>query len=283
MTDPTVQLDPQGEVRRLKVTTPDVDHYLVLLGENDEEIEEVSDLDIIQELTEELEEFRKLSVSDKIRYNQWMQFHDTYQRTHGIAGTSSQIVRYVSNLNKPAIPTEIAKEELTYVDIDEEQVQIVPMVDKEGKIVKNVKPILIKKEIERNYARLEQFKKHAEEISFTDDERVPYREVPPLHYDKEVTDDEDYREDDEILSVESDSSAAQSMLDEDFENTNSMKFDASLMKITASLKQAAEGFEELRQMIPSVPITDMPKIIEEMPLPYLTPLSKEMVRVLQSV
>ena len=72
MTDPTVQLDPQGEVRRLKVSTPDVDHYLVLLGENDEEIEEVSDFDIIQELTEEEleEEFRKLSASDKIRYNQ---------------------------------------------------------------------------------------------------------------------------------------------------------------------------------------------------------------------
>ena len=47
MTVLTVQLDPQGEVRRLKVTTPDVDHYLVPLGENDVEIEEVSDLDIM--------------------------------------------------------------------------------------------------------------------------------------------------------------------------------------------------------------------------------------------
>ena len=158
MADPIVQLDPQGEVRRLKVTTPDVDYYLVLLGENDEDIEEVSHLEIIQELTEkELEEFRKLSASNKIRYNQWVQFHETYQRTHGIAGTSSQIIRYISNLNKPAIPTEIAKEELTNVDIDEEQVQIVQMVHKEGKIVKKIKPILIKKEIERNYTTLEQF------------------------------------------------------------------------------------------------------------------------------
>ena len=49
-----------------------------------------------------------------------------------------------------------------------------------------------------------------------------------------------------------------------------MMFDASLMKITAGLRQATEGFEELRQMIPSVPVTDMPKIIEETPLPYLT-------------
>ena len=68
--------------------------------------------------------------------------------------------------------------------------------------------------------------------------------MPPTPYDEEVTDEEDYREDDEILSVESDSSAAQSMLDEDFENTDPMKFDASLVKITAGLRQAAEGFEE---------------------------------------
>ena len=73
------------------------------------------------------------------------------------------------------------------------------------------------------------------------------------------------------------------MLDEDFENTNPMMFDASLMKITVSLRQATEGFEESRQMIPSIPVTEMPKIIEKTPLPYLTPLSKEMVRVLQSV
>ena len=53
MADPTIQLDVQGEVRRLKVTAPEVDHYLVPLGEDDEEIEEVLGLDIIAELTEE--------------------------------------------------------------------------------------------------------------------------------------------------------------------------------------------------------------------------------------
>ena len=73
------------------------------------------------------------------------------------------------------------------------------------------------------------------------------------------------------------------MLDKDFEDANSIKFDASMMKITAELKQATEGFEELRHMLPSIPVTDIPKLIEEMPLPYLTPKSKEMVQVLQSV
>ena len=134
-------------MERLEVTTPNVDHYLVPLGETNEEREEVSSLDIIQELTEEEleEEFRKLSASDKIRYNQWVQFHHDYQQTHGIASTSSQILRYISNLNKPAILTEIAKAELEEVDVDEHQVQIIKMVDKDRKMVKKVKPILTKR------------------------------------------------------------------------------------------------------------------------------------------
>ena len=136
-----------------------------------EEIE-VSGLDIIQELTEEEleEEFRKLLASNKIRYNQWVQFHHDYQQTHGIASTSSQILRYISNLNKPAIPTETAKAELEEVDINEHQVQIIKMVDKDGKMVKKVKLILIKKEINREYASRVPFEKHVGEISFEDDE-----------------------------------------------------------------------------------------------------------------
>ena len=285
MDDPTIQLDAQGEVRRLKVTGPEVGHYLVPLGEDAEEIEEVSGLDIIAELTEEdlEEEFNKLSASDRIKYNEWVQFHQEYQQTHRIAGTSSQIIRYISNLNKPAIPKEIVREELKDVDIDENQVQIVRMIDQDGNTVKKVKPILIKKEINREYATKVPFKKHIGEISFEDDECIPYRETPPVEYYEEVTDDEDYKEDDEVLSIESDSSAVVSMLDEDFEDINPARFDASLIKITTGLQQAAEGYEELRNMIPTIPVTDIPKLIEETPLPYLTPLSKEMVQALQSV
>ena len=144
MTDSTVNLDEKGHVKMLKVADPEVKKVLVPI-QDDNTLEEPVTLDVIAELTEEeLEEvFNKLSMSDKIKYNQWVEFHETYQRTHSIAGTSSQIFCYISDLNKPAIPSEVAKEELANVDIDEEQVQIVKMVDKDGKMVKKVKPILI--------------------------------------------------------------------------------------------------------------------------------------------
>ena len=196
---------------------------------------------------------------------------------------SSQIICYISDLNKPSILPEVAKEELTEMDIDEEQVQIIKMIDQNRKMAKKIKPILIKRELDREHDTKLPFDKHPGEIEFTNAERVPLRTEPLLDYYKEVTDDEEYKENDEVISIESDSSTADSMLDEDFEVTDPLKFDASLMKLSNGLKHAAEGFEELRQMFPSVPVTDLPKLTEETLLPYLTPLSKEMVQALQSV
>ena len=83
----------------------------------------------------------------------------------------------------------MAKEELANVDIDEEQVQIVKMVDKDGKMVKKVKPILIKKELNREHATKIPFKRHPGEIIFTDAERVPLHTTPPVEYFEEATDD----------------------------------------------------------------------------------------------
>ena len=253
--------------------------------QEDDTLEEPTTLDVIAELTEEEleEEFNKLSASDKIRYNQWVEFHEHYQKTHGIAGTSSQIIHYISDLNKPAIPVDIAKEELANVDVDDEQVQIVKMVDKDGKLVKKVKPILIKKELDREHAMVIPFEKHPGEVSFTDDERVPFHTTSPVEYVEEVTDDEDYKDDDEGISIEGDSSTAESMLDDDIETVNPLMFDASLVKITIGLRQAAEGFKELRTLLPNIPITELPKLVEDVPLPYLTLMLKVLVQALQSV
>ena len=100
---------------------------------------------------------------------------------------------------------------------------------------------------------------------------------------EEVTDNEDYKDDDEVISIESNSSAAESMLDDDFETVTPLRFNASLVKITTGLKQAAEGFEELQMLLPNIPMTEMPKLVEEVPLPYLTPMLKALVQALKSV
>ena len=238
MTDPTIELTEDGSVKMLRVADLEVREVFVPIQE-DPTLEEWTTLDVIAELTEEEleEEFNKLSASDKIRYNQWVEFHEQYQKMHSIAGTSSQIIHHISDLNKPAIPVEIAKEELANVDVDDEQVQIIKMVNKDGKLVKKVRPILIKTELDREHATIVSFEKHPGEVSFTNDEQVPFCTTSPVEYVEEVTDNEDYKDDDEVISIESNSSAAESMLDDDFETVTPLMFNASLVKITTGLKE----------------------------------------------
>ena len=157
------------------------------------------------------------------------------------------------------------------------------MVNKDGKLVKSVKPILIKKELDREHATIIPFERHPGEVSFTDAERVPFHTTPPVEYVEEVTDDEDYKDDDEVISIENNSSTVESMLDDDFETTNPLMFNASLVKITTGLKQAAEGFKELQMLLQNIPVTDIPKLVEEVPRPYLTLMCKALVQALQSV
>ena len=114
--------------------------------------------------------------------------------------------------------------------MDPDQVQIECMIDKDGKKVKKVKPVLIKKEITTDYAAQVPFELGPDEdiFLFTYEEHVPYADRPYEPKIEEETDDNDYVDDDILIAVDSDSSAALSMLDENFEDTNPLKIDEAL-------------------------------------------------------
>ena len=166
--------------------------------------------------------------------------------------------------------------------MDEDLVQIVRMEDRDGNIVKRVKPILIKKEISQEYASVLPFEDD-NAPHFTDTERVPFCEISRGPYDEEATDEEDYVSDDHPIEIDSDSSAALSMTDDEFEATNPQKVDDALQDIVEGLKKAANGFEELRSLVPSIPVTEIPKLLETVPLPYVQPLTKPMVQAIKSL
>ena len=161
------------------------------------------------------------------------------------------------------------------MDIDPDQVQIECMVDQDGKEVKKVKPILIKKELMTNYATQVPFEVDSDEefFFFTDEERIPYADHPSELKIEEETDNEDYVDDDVSLEVDSDSSDALSMLDENFEDTDPVKIDDALQRIVKGLRQAADGFEVLKDLLPTVPVTDVAKIVQAAPMLYLQPMS----------
>ena len=290
MADPTIVLDDEGEVVRMvnEEGNPKISKIMEardLKGNPEEESD--SDFDLCTDLSDEelAQEFQKLSPADKIRYNEWFYFHSKYQRNMGIGGTISQIIRDISNQNKPLIPDEIPKKEFEEVDVDPDQVQIECMVDKDGKEVKRVKPIFIKKEITTNYATQVPFELGPDEdiFLFTDEERVPYADRPYEPKIEEETDDDDYADDDILIEVDSGSSAALSMLDENFEDVNPLKIDDALQQIVKGLRQAADGYEALKNLLPTIPVTDVAKIVQVAPTPYLQPISKAAIQALQTL
>ena len=168
--------------------------------------------------------FEKLSPTDKIHYNEW--FDLRYQKNTGMVGSISQLIL-----------EEIPKKEFEQVDFDPDQVQIERIVDKDGKEIKCVKPTLIKKEIEEEYATHIPFELGPDEdvFLFTDEERVSLADKPYKSKSEEETDDDDYIEDDIPIEIESDSSAALSMTDDNFEATDPGKIDQALQEITKGL------------------------------------------------
>ena len=118
---------------------------------------------------------------------------------------------------------------------------------------------------------------------FTDEERVPYADRPYEPKIEEETDDDDYVDDDVSIEVDIDSSDALSMLDENFEDTNPLKIDDTLQQIVKGLRQAADGFEALKDLLPTVPVTDVAMIVQVAPTPYLQPMSKATIQALQTL
>ena len=116
-----------------------------------------------------------------------------------------------------------------------------------------------------------------------DEERIPYADQPYESKSEEETDDDSYLEDDVPIEVDSDSSAALSMTDDDFETTDPMKIDQALQQIVQGLHQAADGYETLTDILPTVQVTDVVGIVQIAPTPYLQPMSKATIQALQTL
>ena len=129
MADSTVRLDEEGEVLRMVNREGDPEILKIMEAKDSKgnpEKESDPDFDYYANLTEEeiAKEFQKLTPVDKIRYNEWFDFHTKYQKNTGIGGTISQIIHGISNQNKPLIPDAIPKKEFKDVEFDPDQVQI---------------------------------------------------------------------------------------------------------------------------------------------------------------
>ena len=112
---------------------------------------------------------------------------------------------------------------------------------------------------------------------------MPYADQPYESKSEEEMDNDSYLEDDIPIEVDSDSSAALSITDEDFETTDPVKIDQALQLIVQGLCQAADGYETLRNILPTVLVTDVAGIVQIAPTPYLQPMSNATIQALQTL
>ena len=73
------------------------------------------------------------------------------------------------------------------------------------------------------------------------------------------------------------------MVDEDFEATDPVKIDKALQEIIEGLHQAANGYETMRCLLPTIPVTEVAEIVQAAPTPYLQPMSKTAIQALQTL
>ena len=82
----------------------------------------------------------------------------------------------------------------------------------------------------------------------------------------------EYQSDDIPLPTEPDSSAAESMeSDTKFQEVNIAAIERAIEKVTMGLRMAATGYEELRPVMRTIPIHQVPKLLEQLPQPILDP------------
>ena len=190
---------------------------------------------------------------------------------------------------QPAIPNEIAHKEMENYKMVPNQVQIVKMVDKDGKEVKRVCLILIKREIHRE--RGHQIALTPSELPtgmpvLDPHEAIVKREVddPYESYDEVVTDDPDYQRDDIPLPTEPDSSAAESMeSDTEYQEVDIAAIEKAMEKVTTGLRMVATGYEELRPVMRAMPIHEVPKLLEQLPQLILDLIPETIRKVVQHV
>ena len=206
-------------------------------------------------------EFQKLSVADKLKYNQFYMFHYQSQRADKTCGLIHQRQRHqVRSEMMPKMPEVVAIEEMKEVEVERNIVQVEMMVDESGKEVCRILPVLVKEEPDRQHTTWAPANETLgmPELPPRADVKELLRTKDLKSYDEEATDSEGYLPDDLATPKGEDSSAAESM-EEEILPIDIEAFDATLKEIVTGLEMAAIGYHHLRALLPQLPVHEIPK------------------------
>ena len=194
-----------------------------------------------------------------------IEFHEEYQRVFGEQASLHTIIkRRISHMNPP-IPQSVCKEEMQDANLDTNEVIIEYIMNAHGNKIKELKPLLIKSEPNKNY--VQHIPSHDDLPAMSESTFMQKREVTVDSYSESISSN-DESNDDRTVTADSDSSAAQSFEDAPgILETGSKEIEATLNQIASGLQNTAEGYLTLASHIPKLVPYELPQVISQIPPP----------------
>ena len=190
------------------------------------------------------------------------EFHEEYQRVFGDLALLHTIIRKrIAHMNPP-IPSSVCEEEMQDAN---KEVIIEYITDAHGNKVKKLKPLFIKSEPNRTYV---QHIPSDEELPVVPEDRFTQKRGITIDSYSEIISSDDEASDDRTITVDSDSSAAQSFEDTPCnQETDATKIEATLHQIASGLQSAAKGYLALAFHLPKLMPYELPQVIAQVPPP----------------
>ena len=185
--------------------------------------------------------------------------------------------RRISHMNPP-MPKAVCKEEMQGTHLDNSEVIIAYMTDTQSNRIKNLKPIFIKSEPDREHTC--HIDSNDNLPAVPEENFTQKREVTVDSYSKSISSDDD-PSDDRTITADSDSSAEPNFKQTPCEwEADPKGIKATLHQIAASLQCAAEGYLTLTFHMSKVAPYELPQVVAQIhppPMDVPMPIQKALL------
>ena len=179
-------------------------------------------------------DIRTWTPAERKKLQHMTEFHEEYQHVFGEKASIQTIMKRRISLKNLPMPKSVCEEEMQSAHLDTNEVIIEYITDAHGNKIKKLKPLLIKSELDREYA---QHVPSDDNLPAVPEENFTQkREVTMDSYSQSISSN-DESSDDRTVTTDSDSSAAP-----DFEEAP-CEWEANSKGIEATLHQIVAGFQ----------------------------------------
>ena len=170
-----------------------------------------------------------------------IEFHEEYWQLFGERASICTIMKRRISHMKPPLPDSVCKEEMQNATVDTNDVIIEYITDAQGRKIKKLKPLLIKKEPDREYIQHIHSDDNLPDVP--ENNFIQKREVTIDSYSETISSDSS--SDDSTITADNDDPTS-SMEDKSCVwEADSTEIEASLHQIASGLQTAAEGLFDL--------------------------------------